>query len=389
MKENLKKHKVFLIACEASGDVAASKIMLEMKRKYPNIEFQGVGGDTMIAAGLDLVFHCREIAVMGFFEVLPKIPQILRRIREVLGAIDKFQPDMLVTIDGPAFNFRIVKKVRKRFDHIFPIVHYVAPTVWAYKKERAKLVAELYDHILLLLPFEKPYFDEVGIDSTFIGHHILESKKSEMDEKDLRSKFNIPVDAIPILIMPGSRKQEVKFMGEVFNQAMMRLQDQYGMKCVGLVPTAPHLSDDVHKVFGGTNTIVSSNPDDKLEFFKLAKAGIIKSGTSSLEAAVYDIPAVVAYKMSAFSYAYIKRLVRVKFVSIVNLLIGKMVIPELIQKDCTPDKISANIVDILSADKSHEVRREYHKALSMLKNTAKIPPSEYGAEILLNLLKGM
>lgn len=389
MKEDFKQHKVFLIACEASGDIATARVMKQMKAKYPNILFQGVGGDAMVGEGLELVFHYKEIAVMGFFEVLPKIPKILMRMRQVIGAIRKFEPDLLLTTDGPGFNFRVVKKVRRLFGHAFKIVHYVAPTVWAYKPERAKTVAKLYDHILLMLPFEKPYFDAVHMESTFVGHHILESQHSEKTEQEILEKFGVKAGVVPILIMPGSRRQEIQFMGSIFNETVMRLQDHHRLKCIAFVPTSTHLEKEVHQVFGGTNTIISSNPQDKLDFFKIAKVGIIKSGTSSLEAAYYNIPAVVAYKMSSLTYAYIKRLVQVKFISIVNLLLNKLVIPELIQKDCTPEKIAESVMHVLSDDNAESTKRDYAEALGRLRNTSCISPSQCASDVILMLLKGM
>lgn len=389
MKEDFKQHKVFLIACEASGDIATARVMKQMKEKYPNIIFQGVGGDAMVNEGLELMFHYKEIAVMGFFEVLPKIPKILMRMRQVISAIRKFEPDLLLTTDGPGFNFRVVKKVRRLFGHTFKIVHYVAPTVWAYKPERAKTVAKLYDHILLMLPFEKPYFDAVHMESTFVGHHILESQHSAKSEQEILKKFGIDSSVVPILIMPGSRRQEIQFMGSIFNETVMRLQDHHRLKCIAFVPTSTHLEKEVCQVFGGTNTIISSSTKDKLDFFKIARVGIIKSGTSSLEAAYYNIPAVVAYKMSSLTYAYIRRLVQVKFISIVNLLLDKPVIPELIQKDCTPENIAESVMHILSDDNAKSMQQDYAEALSMLRNTSCVSPSECASDVLLMLLKGM
>lgn len=379
MSNDSKTYKVFIVAGEASGDVLGGKLLNSLKGMYPNIISKGVGGANMKAAGAELVFNCADISLMGFIEILPNLPRILLRLRQTVAAIEAFKPDILITIDSPGFNFHLVSRIRRRFDKQFPIVHYVAPTVWAYKKERAELVARLYDHILLILPFEKPYFDAVNIPATYVGHHIIEDKLPKGVAK-------LKTNSIPILVMPGSRLQEVRYMGSIFARALVYLEVRYNIKVKALIPTLPTLEEAVKKAFHPIDAVVSSSATDKQKFFKSASLSLVKSGTSSLEVARYGIPCVVGYRMSSFTYRYLKRVVYAKFISLINLLLDKPVIPELIQENCSPEMLALELHGLLNKDKAASMKKEFKKAINLLSNNEGIPPSDLAAKTILKLL---
>jgi lipid-A-disaccharide synthase len=381
MKAGPKTYKIFIVAGEASGDVLGGKLLKSLKKIYSNIDVFAVGGPVIESAGAKLLFNCTDIALMGFSEILPKLPKVLLRLKQTVDAIEAFDPDILITIDSPGFNFRLVTRLRKRLGKRFPIIHYVAPTVWAYKKERADLVAELYDHILLLLPFEKPYFDKVGIESTYVGHPIIEDKLP----KSIKA-IKLETNTVPIVIMPGSRAQEIHYMGGLFAKALKLLETRYNLKLKVLIPTLDSLESKVKKIFANLNAEVSIYETDKQTFFKTAKLALVKSGTSSLEMAKHNIPCVVGYKMFSLTYRYLKRIVYAKFISLINIILDKPVIPELIQEDCTTERIAAELYELLNTKVAKTIKSDYAKALKMLENDKGVAPSELAAKTVLGLL---
>ncbi|MCE2992261.1 MAG: lipid-A-disaccharide synthase, partial [Candidatus Jidaibacter sp.] len=376
--KSTKTLKIFLIAGEASGDIIGGKLIEALKNLHPNVDFLGIGGGNMQKSGMKTVFNYKDIALMGFAEVLPKLFKILRRMHQAVEAIKTYDPDILVTIDSPGFNFRVVAKVRKLFGKKIPIIHYVAPTVWAYKKKRANLVAKLYDHILLLLPFEKPYFDEVGLAATFVGHPIIEDSKLN-SIPSLSTKKEV----INILVMPGSREQEINHMGKIFAESLNLLQEKYNLKLKVLIPTLGFLKEKVRKVFSGTDAEITTDPAEKEKFFSMAHLSLVKSGTSSLEVASHGIPCVVGYKMFPLTYWYLKRIIYVKYISLVNLLLDSPVIPELIQQDCNPENIASELYKLLDADKYKNMQSRFQKSFELLNNKSKFSPSELAARTIL------
>lgn len=375
----MKKYKILIIAGEASGDNLGAKLMKALKSSNKaEFEFAGLGCKRMLEQGLKSCFPMKDISIMGFFEVLPRIPKVLLRIRQLVKFTKKFDPDIVITIDSYGFNKRFVTSLRKKFLKKIPYIHYVAPTVWAYKPERAKVIASLYDHQLLLLPFEKPYFDEAGIESTFIGHPIVEDL--DVDQKILKDK-NL------VLVMPGSRVQEIKYHGKIFKEAIRHSESLKNSKI--FIPTLPHLEKAVKKVFQNDPRItVSSDEKQKFEAKQKASYAIVKSGTSSLEMVLYDIPTVVAFKFSAISYRMIKNKLKIKFASLANLILNKMVIPEFIQSNCKSAEIAKEF-DLINYDKnrSSKMRKDFAKVREAIScPDPKKLPSELAAKVVLKIL---
>lgn len=376
----MKKYRVLIIAGEASGDNLGAKLIKALnENEKAEFEFAGLGCSKMIANGLNSCFPMKDISIMGFFEVLPRIPRVLLRIRQLVKFAKKFDPDIVITIDSYGFNTRFVKNLRKKFHKKIPYVHYVAPTVWAYKPERAKVIASLYDHQLLLLPFEKPYFDKARIESTFIGHPIIE---------DLDISQKISKDKDLVLVMPGSRIQEIKYHGKIFREAIRHSESLKNAKI--FVPTLPNLEKMVRKIFhNDPRVIVSSDEKEKSEAKQKASYAIVKSGTSSLEMVLYDIPTVVAFKFSAISYQMIKNKLTIKFASLANLILNKMVIPEFIQKECKSSEIAKEFDDInYDKKRTAKMRTDFAKVRKAIScPDHKKNPSQMAAKVVINLLE--
>jgi lipid-A-disaccharide synthase len=373
--------KIYLIAGEASGDNIGSKLMRALKQKE-SLSFYGVGGAKMQAEGLRPLFPMEEISVMGFLEVIPKIPHIRRLIKQTVQDIIKHKPDVLVTIDSFGFNKRVVKGVRQALGKNIKIVHYVAPTVWAYKPKRVYEVARLYDLQLLILPFEKDFFQPAGVNSEYIGHPVVEDA---IIKKTRREEFSLPVKARVLLIMAGSRAGEVQRLAPIFAETLAKLRQTNKEKIIALLPTLPHLESVLRKYFS-EDCIISSQPGIKEKFFSLAEVALVKSGTSSVEMMMWGIPSVVAYKVNPLTYLYLKCAVKVKYVSIVNLIFNSEVIPELIQSNCRADKISAKLDELLNNPQIQSLQKQQYKsAIKTLGAGSQQSPSEKAASAILRL----
>jgi lipid-A-disaccharide synthase len=366
--------KIFIIAGEASGDLMGGKLVAQLKEIEPNLEIHGIGGNHMEKAGAKLLFHYSKIAIMGLAEVIPSIPRIWWLINKTVGAIKKLQPDVVVTIDSGGFNFRVAKRIQG----ICPLVHYVAPAVWAYKPQRARVVEQLFDHLLLLLPFEKKFFNQEKIDCTFVGHHIVE---------DTQPKASRPTDSsINLLVMPGSRKQEIARMGHIFAQSIEMFYKQNQHLNINIkVLTLPHIEHMVTPLFKDFNAEIIVDSNRKAETMLWADLGLIKSGTSAIEATAFGLPVVVAYSMSRLTHYYLKKLIQTPFITITNILLKKSIIPELVQEKCNPQDICDAMIALSQDGRRDQILKNYIKALKMLNNKSGLTPSSLAAETVLRV----
>lgn len=375
-----KKLKIFIVAGEASGDNLGAKLMKALQALDMELEFRGVAGDKMKANGCFSYFDIYDIAIMGFVEVVPKIPLIFRRINYLVQKATEYKPDLIITIDSYGFNYRLVSKLRSTLNNSAVFVHYVAPTVWAYNPKRANVIASLYDHQLLILPFEKPFFDRVGVNSTFIGHPIIE----EVNQSDITNdRENI------IIVMPGSRKQEVRHHTQLFKQAIELFGAKFNhTNYKFFIPTLPHLETVVRDIFGTSDRfIISSNEEVKHQYFSKAKVALVKAGTSSVEMMAYRIPCVVAYKMFPLTYWWLKRKVNISFISICNLVLNKGLIPELIQHECEAGNIALKLHQLVTDQAMYNnIIEGYKEALSLLGANSSLLPSQIAASVIKDLI---
>lgn len=339
--------RIFLIAGESSGDFLGASLMRALKSQRPDIQFSGVGGSRMAAEGLKSLFPMEDLSVMGIAEVLPKLFQILARIRQTVREILNTRPDAVITIDSPDFCFRVVKKVKAKIKSI-PCIHYVAPSVWAWRPGRAKKVARFLDHILTLLPFEPPYFEEHGLSATFVGHPIVERMSQRGDGARFRKKFGIKDSQMILCVLPGSRMSELsRLLGKFSDTVDIVLQHK--PDAVIVVPTLPHLRKYIEKFFvgKGINPILIDQDEDKFDCFAASTGAIAASGTVSLELALTDTPHIIAYKLSRFSAWLARHLVKTPYANLVNILLNRPTVPELLQEQCEPEAMAQDILRLL------------------------------------------
>ncbi len=347
--------RVFLIAGEPSGDRLGGALMEGLRGLMPEVRFDGIGGAQMQAQGLQSLFPMDELSIMGIAEVLPKYAHLKRRIRETARAVIAAQPDVLITIDSPDFCLRVARLVKAAA----PIrtVHYVAPTVWAWRPGRAKKMARMIDQVLALFPFEPPYMEAAGMQCDFVGHPVVAEPQATADEvAAFRSAFDLGEERFA-LVLPGSRQGEVSRLTPVFGRALSRLaQSHPDLRIVvpAAAPVADLVQDRVADWPVGTVVIDPREFDadlaqaHKRAAFAAADVALAASGTVSLELAAAQTPMVVAYRFNWLSWQIISRMALVDTVTLVNLVSDTRVVPECLGPDCRPDLIASALEGVLS-----------------------------------------
>jgi lipid-A-disaccharide synthase len=343
----MQNHRIFIIAGESSGDLLGANLMHALKELNPDIEFIGVGGAAMQEEGLQSLFPMEELSIMGIFEVLPNLVHILARMRQTVKAVIACKPQALITIDSPDFCFRVARKVKKKTKDI-PCIHYVAPSVWAWRAGRAKKIARFLDHLLTLLPFEPPYFEKHGLGATFVGHPIVERMSQRGDGASFRRKHRLK-PAQPILcLLPGSRMTELDHLLKIFSKtSKMILHARHNTAIV--IPTLPHLKPHIEKFFvgRGLNPIITDNVAEKFDVFAASTVALAASGTVTLELALCDTPHIVAYKMGPLSAWIAKKIVRTRWVNLINILLQRPAVPEFLQENCEPKQMSQALLKLM------------------------------------------
>lgn len=384
--------KIYMIAGEASGDVIGSLLMQSLRAKHPDVVFHGIGGPLMEREGLHSLFPVHELSVMGIAEILPRLKNLLARIRETIDHIGKIGPDMVITIDAPDFCFRVVRGVREQGTTIKNgrpvLVHYVAPTVWAWRPGRAKKVADLYDGLLCLFPFEPPYFLKHQLPSAYVGHPVMQQGYVDVGGGDIRRELNIPEESKIVGLFFGSRQGEIDRHGEILTGAARRLQKEYP-NLHFLVPTLPHIEDPVRGLCGGIGNVhVIVDADRKPEIFSAMNVAVAVSGTVALELAVTNVPHVIAYRMNPATWQVVRRVIKVRFAHLANILLNKEVVPEFIQDACTTEKIVAALKSLLKDGLDVDTQcAEFATVRKLLHGKTKEPPSDQAARFVLDLYR--
>jgi lipid-A-disaccharide synthase len=376
--------RIFIIAGEASGDVLGARLMAALRAARPGVAFAGIGGARMAEAGLVSQFPMQELAVMGLAEILPRIFSLKRRIAETIAAIKTARPDIVVTIDSPGFCLRVLRGIAgtgiKR-------VHYVAPQVWAWRQERVKHFPGLWDELLCLLPFEPEFFAPHGLNPVFVGHPVLESGADAGDAARFRAQHNIAPDSVPVVLMPGSRVTETTRLLPVFRETMARL----GSTTPGLQPVLAAAAGIADAVAAQTTDwpirpIIIRDVSARYDAFAAAHAALTKSGTSTLELAMAGVPMAVTYRVNPLSAAMAKRLIKVKYVAMINLLADGPLVPELLQENCTPDKLAGTLKTLLnSPDAASAQRAGFAAALATLRAPSGLPSAAAATRILAQI----
>jgi lipid-A-disaccharide synthase len=349
----MKPRKLYIIAGEASGDLHGSNLVKALLKEDPNLIIRAWGGDWMEQAGATIVKHYKDLAFMGFLEVLMNLRTILKNLKFCKTDIEEFNPDALILIDYPGFNMRIAEWAHKKG---IKVLYYISPQVWAWKKNRVYKIKNTVDKLYVILPFEKNFYDRYNVDVEFVGHPLLdeieEYKKTAISLSDFKTKNNLS-EAPIIALLPGSRKQEISQM-----LPKMLTTVEYFPDYQFVVGASTSISDDFYRPFI-SNKNVTFVREQTYNLFNLSDAGLVTSGTATLEAAIFGMPEVVCYHGSAISIAIARRLIKIKYISLVNLIMDKEVVKELIQTDLSTENLVKQLKLILNPVYTDKLQENY------------------------------
>jgi lipid-A-disaccharide synthase len=372
---------IYLIAGEQSGDQLGARLMRAIRRRRPDATFAGVGGAAMAAEGCASLFPMSDLSLMGFLEVLPRLRQLKRRIRETAEDIADKIPDVVVTIDSPGFCFRVLRAIASLG---IPRAHFVAPQVWAWRESRVKHYPGLWERLLCLLPFEPAFFARHNLPATFVGHPVLESGCDKGNAARFRARHNLAPEIRIVIVMPGSRRAEINRLLPILRATLERLREPV----VPVVPLAGPVADAVTAATGTwtRRPILIAETADKHDAFAAAAAALTKSGTSTLELALAGVPMVVTYRANPITVWIVRRLALVKYASLLNLLGGREIVPELLQGDATPKRLAAALEKILTPEGAAAQRAAFAEPLAMLR-APEGQPSDAAAAAVLDLIE--
>lgn len=380
-------HTIWLLAGETSGDELGAKLIKALRHFNPSLKFCGVGGPKMQEQGLELLFPMQDLAVMGLVEVLPKIRMLSNRLNQAVEHIKTVRPDVVVTIDSPGFSLRLLKRIT---DLSIPRVHYVAPQVWAWHESRVKKFPGLWEKLLCLLPFEKEFFSKHGLQSTFVGHPILETEVHHGNAEQFREDHQISDKAPIVLFMPGSRRSELPKLMPVFKQTLSLLKQQLH-DVTAVIPTSPLAKERVLHMVNDwpVKPIIIHNPQDKYNAYAAANAALTKSGTTTLELALAKVPMAVTYRVNPVTAMIARRMIKVPYVCMLNLLANDQIVPELLQEDCHPEKLSAMLMGLLTDPEKAKAQQDaFTEIMHQLSGPNDELPSHVAAKEILEMIKG-
>src|SRR5947209_16149143 len=330
--------RVLISAGEASGEMYGAQLIEALRRREPAFEFFGVGGERMRAAGCDTVVDAKALAVVGISEILSHLPKIYGSFRKLVAEADRRKPDLAVVIDSPAFNWRVARQMRRRG---IPVVYYVCPQFWAWRQGRVKLLRKYISKALVIFPFEEKFYRDRGVNASFVGHPLAELAHPTIERAAYAEQHHLNPDKHWITLMPGSRVKEVRMNWPGMLASAARLGSEYEF----LVPIAPTLDRGVLEQSVGSQKVTLV--PEALPALWHSRAGIIASGTATVEAAMMNTPFVMVYRVSPLTYLLGKSRVKIPHFAMVNLIAGEEIVPELVQHDFTAQNVIAQLNQIL------------------------------------------
>ena len=354
--------KIFILTGEPSGDKLASKVIANLKKINPSVDYLSVGGENLKSLGIKSIFDLKEITYLGFTNVFLNLFKINKKINQTIKAVIDYNPDILFTVDSPDFTLRVAKKV-KRINSKIKTIHYVAPQVWVWREGRVKKIKKFIDHILLLFNFEKKYFEKEQVSCEFVGHPLLENKEqSRIDINQILGKNNALIS-----VFAGSRESEIKLLMPILLDFIKLMKQKYSDMTYVFHSTKnfSQLQQSLIKERNLSNCEVIS--DDKIKSHILQKSifAVAKSGTVSLEICNANIPSIILYKMSFINFLIVKNLIKIKYANIINFAADEEIIPELLQSKCNSKSIFENVCNFL--DNPHKIKDQVQKIQVILK----------------------
>lgn len=380
-----KPFRIYIIATEESGDVLGADMLIELRRHYPQAQIAGIGGEAMRLAGLkESLFPMSDLSLMGVAEILPHLPKLIGRIHQTAQDIKDFDPDIVLSVDGPDFCFRVQKKIKK-YKLKAKQIHCVAPTVWAWREGRAKKIAKFLDGILCLFPFEPPYFEKYGLQAVYMGHPFLTrllNKKGRRPTSILGQASKVQT----IGVYFGSRSQEIKLHAPIFAEAIVLFLNYAVRDYRIIVPTFSKYEDEIKEAFeqAGVTADIEFVTDKKkresvMPYLDYALAA---SGTVGLELALCEVLHCIGYKTSTLTYTIVKNLVTTKYAHLANIIMQDEIVPEFLQNDCTPQRLADGMMSLLDNAEKQEKGFKEIKSLMKTRRT----PSQTAVDLIEDVL---
>lgn len=380
--------KIFLIAGEASGDRLGAGLVRALKEKDRGTQILGIGGPLMEQAGMRILLPMDQLSVMGIWEVLPKLPHLHKIYKETIAEIEKQKPDAVVTVDLPDFNFFVGKALRKLKDPP-KLIHYVAPTVWAWRPGRAKKIAKFLDGLMCLFPFEPRYFQEHGLKTDYVGHPLVEENTESADGAAFRDRLEIPSDAKVLGLLFGSRSAEIKSMSGVIKAAARIVEETSEEEIHMVVPTTKAREFEVFETLNDfpCKAHIIADEQQKWSAFQACNAAIAVSGTVGLELAYMDVPHVICYKTSGLTYRLAKAMIQLEHIHLANIILKRGVVPEFIQDGCDPLKVAEEVKPLLFDPKiGVRQRKGFAKLKEVLQSKDGASPSQHAADFVHKMI---
>ncbi|NOK06455.1 MULTISPECIES: lipid-A-disaccharide synthase [Myxococcus] len=332
--------RILVVAGEASGDTHAAELVAALRARRPDLTFFGMGGARLAAQGVELLFDAREVSVMGITEVLPRIPRILQILKGLAEAAAERKPDVAILVDIPDFNLRLAKKLKALG---IPVAYYVSPMIWAWRRGRVRTIKRLVDRMLCILPFEEDFYREAGVSARYVGSPVVEQVPSPDTATAFRERLGLAKDAPTLALLPGSRMSEIRrLLPDMVGAAKRLSAERPGLQVV--VPLAPTIDrEEITSRFEGSGVTPILVEGRAPEVVGASDAAVVASGTAVLEAGLMQRPLVVVYRVSLITYWVGRLMLKVAFVSLINLLAGRRVVPELLQGEMTPERIAEEV----------------------------------------------
>jgi lipid-A-disaccharide synthase len=383
--------RILISAGEASGEMYGAQLIEALRRREPALEFFGVGGDRMRAAGCDTIIDAKDLAVVGITEILSHLPKIYGLFHRLIEEADRRRPDLAIVIDSPAFNWRVARQMKKRG---VPVVYYVAPQFWAWRQGRVKLLRQYITKALVIFPFEEKFYRDRGVEAVFVGHPLAELPQPSISRETYAAQNRLDPGKPWVVLMPGSRTKEVRMNLGTLVDSVLLLGGDYEY----LLPVAPTLSPEfLYREMGEDEM---GDPRMELPDIKLvpdalpalyhSRAGIIASGTATVEAAMMSTPFVMVYRVSPLTYALGKPRIKVPYFAMVNLIAGERVVPELVQDDFTAERVVNELNQILPDGPRRQTMMEGLARVKTLLQSPDLrdprPAAELAADAILKLM---
>jgi len=379
--KNYNSPNIYIVAGEPSGDILGDQLIRSLESKFNSPIFNGVGGERMQSNNFTSLFDMSDISIFGIFPVLRKLFFLMSKINDVVKDISQKKPDIIILIDSPDFNHRVAKKVKKYLPNV-PIVCYVAPTVWAWRQGRAKKMSEYFDYLLSVIPFEVNFFEKYGLKTSYVGHPFIEKVKN-INDITFSEKYDLDKSKT-IIFLPGSRKSEIERHSPVMVQAIDYLKDQ-NLNLNILIATGQKQLDQIRDYFKDIQIITDDY--EKYSLFKKADFACAASGTVTLELGLTETPTIVIYKMDKLTWFFISKMVKVKFVSLVNLILGRESSKELLQDNFNKENLIDELSKLLSDEDGQKKQINDLKEFNAIMNKNIDNPSENASKIIKRLLE--